>query len=47
MLDFDPKSAAKFIQMGAKEAKAVIDLGPGESFKKLMETRDNLVNGNI
>jgi hypothetical protein len=43
MLDFNPVFAAKFIEMGAEEAKEVIELGPGVSFEKLREARDNFV----
>lgn len=42
MLDFDPVASAKFIEMGAEEAKEVIELGPGVSFKNLKNKRDQL-----
>jgi hypothetical protein len=42
MLDFNPVFSAKFLQMGAEEAKEVIKLGPGASFKKLKDIRDQL-----
>ena len=38
MIDFDPKNSEAFMELGRKDAKTVIDMGPGKSFDVLRQS---------